>query len=163
MLLKDYRSNQRNSYGCFFTKGYFEQKPPVSFLSDSLLAGQGPDGNTLQLRRLPSSRETLCHFPLHFFTEGFDTTLDTDACSPEETASATIGSCLNYAKYRIFCAIFKSAPVSALAITATLSYWEVLSDSPLPLCPGKWKARKKRHNGECISTAGVERRGVRSP
>lgn len=56
--------------------------------------------------------------------------LDTGFCSPEEKASGSIGSCLNYAKYRIFCAIFKSAPVSALAITATLSYWEVLSDSP---------------------------------
>lgn len=36
----------------------------------------------------------------------FDTLLDTDSCSPEG-ASATIGSGLNYAKYRIFCAILK--------------------------------------------------------
>lgn len=51
-------------------------------------------------------RNSSTFFPLHFSLR-FDTLLDTDSCSPEGKASATIGSCLNYAKYRIFCAILK--------------------------------------------------------
>lgn len=46
------------------------------------------------------------HFPLHF-SRRFVTPLDSDLCSPEEKASATIGSHLNYAKYRIFSAILE--------------------------------------------------------
>lgn len=115
--------------------------------------------NLLWRSRLRKSFDTL----LFIFHWGLSPPLDTDLRSPEEKASATIGSHLNYAKYRIFCAILK---------VHQFLLWQALPHSPtgrscqtphhhhLPLCPGKWKARKKRHNGECISTAGVERRGV---
>lgn len=133
---------------------YQELKAPQEFLCDSVLAGRG-------LTVAPSF--ALFNALLLAFLLRIDTLLDTDSRSPEGKTRTTVGSCLNYAKYRIFCEILK---------VRQIPLWQSLPQSPTGrsrqtppflLCLEKWKARKKRHNGECISTAGVQRRGVRSP
>lgn len=133
---------------------YLELKAPQEFLCDSVLAGWGPTV-------APSF--ALFNALLLAFSLRIDTLLDTDSRSPERKTPATVGSCLNYAKYRIFCAILKVRQIPLWQSLPHSPTGRSCQTPPFLLCLEKWKARKKRHNGECISTAGVQRRGVRSP
>lgn len=91
---------------------YPELKAPLESLCDSVLAGRG-------LTVAPSF--VLFNALLLAFSLRIDTLLDTDSRSPEGKTPATVGSCLNYAKYRIFCAILK---------VRQIPLWQSLPHSP---------------------------------
>lgn len=109
---------------------YPELKAPQEFLCVSVWAGRG-------LTVAPSF--ALFNVRLLAFSLRIDTLLDTDSRSPEGKTPATVGSCLNYANDRIFCAILK--------VRQSL-LWQSLPHSPtgrscqtppFPPLPGKMK------------------------
>lgn len=93
-----------------------ELKAPQDVFCGSDLAGRGLTvAPSFALSQKPLNTLLLA------FSPRIDTLLDTDSRSPEGKTPATVGSRLNYAKYRIFCAILK---------VRQIPLWQSLPHSP---------------------------------